>query len=130
MVNAYFEGAAHLEVGTEDAAVLFVANEPGSFMGTISAIEYTDPGVGKLTFGPDRFPWRTCGDGGQFNYGQSRHGCIRKRHYGQHWGRDGCRRLPMNTATLVAAAINSDIDASALVAAEGGGDTGVVEAKS
>ena len=36
MVNAYFEGASTKEVGEEDSAVLYVANEPAKLATTLT----------------------------------------------------------------------------------------------
>ena len=47
-VNAYFEGAASVEVGEEDSAVLYVAAEPGSSGDNIS-VEYVKPVVANTT---------------------------------------------------------------------------------
>ncbi len=106
MVNAFFEGASRLEVGTEDAAVLFVANEPGS-AGNDICIEYTDPSA-------NNSPLSVSWDGTSKTISVS-------------LGTDASGNI-VSTGEEIAAAINADTDTSGQVTAYAGGDgTGVVE---
>ncbi len=105
MVNAYFEGAARKEVGTGDAAVLYVANEPGTDGNSIE-IEYVDPG--------------TAGDLSVSVSGDTITVTL---------GHDGTQIV--SNSQEMAQAINANDDASALVTAYASGDgSGIVAAAS
>ncbi|MCP4579105.1 MAG: flagellar hook-basal body complex protein, partial [Deltaproteobacteria bacterium] len=135
----YFEGAARKEVGTANAAVLYVADTTGSSGNDIS-LEYVTPGVAGLTSGAGDGAVTVTADAAgasgndiEVEYVQSAGLASLSVGVAEASGTTtitvtlatdagGNLISDDNTATLVAAAINNNIDASALVTAEAGGD--------
>ncbi len=134
MVNAYFEGAARKEIGTDDAGVLYVADTPGS-TGNNVTVQYVGPVAAGLTTGSGNSEVAitadtvgTTGNSITVTYvaGSGNNVPLSASLSGTDLtvtlGTDGSGALDAtkNTATLVAAEINSA--AGSLVTAAAGGD--------
>jgi flagellar hook protein FlgE len=134
MVNAYFEGAARKEVGSGDAAVLYVAATPGDAGNNIS-VEYVGPVAASLTTGTGdaavTVTADTVGTTGNnitvtYAAGSGNNVALSAALSGNDitvtLGTDGSGSLDAtkNTAALVAAAINGA--AGSLITASAGGD--------